>query len=80
MATETPEPEHRVWVVPVISSRIVGQSFVYGGSYSQSQVRCRCGYREVVVAQLADTYGRAHYRHHGVKPQPMPYGYNGGGD
>lgn len=80
MATETPEPDHYVWAVPVLSSPRVGAGHYYSGYYSQHQVRCRCGYREVVLAQLTDTYGRDHYRRMGVKPQPISLGSNGAAD
>lgn len=69
-----PEPDdaaHYVWAIPVLNG---GRA---AGAYRQVQVRCRCGYREVVIAQVAGMYGQHHYERCGVQPQPVPFGHNG---
>ncbi|BBG04183.1 MULTISPECIES: hypothetical protein [Pseudonocardia] len=67
--------EVNVWAVPVLN----GPRTPAGG-YHQVELRCTCGYREVMIAQVAGMYGRRHYRHHGVEPRPVPYGHNGADD
>lgn len=68
MATETPE-HHFVWGRSVTNSPRIGGGYFYSGHYSQVQVGCACGYREVVIGELLVSYATAHLRRVGAKPQ-----------
>lgn len=65
---------HFCWSVPVLSAGCPA------GRWAQVQLRCRCGYREVLIPELAGMYAGRHYRAVGVEPQPVPFGWNGAGD
>lgn len=72
---EAEDAEHYCWAVPVLNGPRTAV-----GTFGQVQVRCRCGWTEVVIAQVASMYGRHHYERHGVAPQSVPYGINGADD
>ena len=66
--------EHYCWAVPVLSA---GH---HAGRWAQVQLRCRCGYREVMIPELAGMYGTRHYRAMGLRSRHVPFGYNGADD
>lgn len=68
--------DHPVWAVPVLNA-----DRRPGGGWSQCQLRCTCGWREVSITEARHVVGAAHRAAHGLRPQSsVILGWNGAGD